>query len=226
MAEVRVENEIKLFSAGGSFAYDGDDAGDSMERLVSVISKEGFSCGMPQYSKHTDYYYTDTKGVFDSLGIVLRYRESGTKAILTMKLPTVSTGMGVSRREIEGEYFNDTRFDKWKLVQEYSSQMYGPAEICRAPALIIESIRGRCNVISEIREYSFTFDKMVFCDPTREIRSEPCYELELESLDKAIVGDPGIVRLVDRFTDRYLFDEEKVSKFDRGMAFLKATTSF
>ncbi len=222
MAEVRVENEIKLFSTGSVFAYDGDDVAPSMERLISVISKDDFMCGLPKYSRHTDHYYTDTGGVFDSLGIILRYRESGTKAMLTMKLPTVSTGMGVSRREIEGEFFNDSRFDKWKLVQDYSNEVYGPAEICKTPVLIIEAIRGRCSVISKVREYTFTFDKIVFRDPVTNIRSMPCYELELESLDKAIVDDPQVVRLVSRFTDKYLFDEEKVSKFDRGMAFLSS----
>ncbi len=222
MAEVRVENEIKLFSTGGLFAYDGDDAGHSMELLLSLISKEGFLCGMPTYSKHTDHYYTDTQGIFDTMGIVLRYRESGTKAILTMKLPTVSTGRGVSRREIEGEFFNDTRFDKWKLVQDYSSEVYGPADIRKVPVLVIEAVRGRCNVISNVREYTFTFDKIVFRDPDSDTKSEPCYELELESLDKAIVDDPQVVRLINKFVDKYLFDEEKVSKFDRGMAFLRS----
>ena len=222
MAEVRVENEIKLFSIGSVFAYEGDDAEQSMERLISVISKEDFTCGVPRYSKHTDHYFTDTGGVFDSLGIILRYRESGTRAVLTMKLPTVATGMGVSRREIEGEFFNDSRFDKWKLVQDYSSEVYGPAEICKTPVLIIEAVRGRCNVVSKVREYTFTFDKIVFRDPVTNIRSEPCYELELESLDKAIVDDPQMVRLVGRFTEKYLFDDVKVSKFDRGMAFLRS----
>lgn len=220
MAEVRVENEIKMYSPGGAFSFDGNDPSAQMDRFVSLFTQEGFRCGKAEASEHTDYYYTDIEGMFDSLKILLRYRDLGSKALVTMKMPTVRNGAGLSRREIEGEVFNDSRFDRWKSVQDYANEVYGPVEIGRTPRLVAGVVRGRCPISSNRMEYTFTFDRIVYRDPGSGVRSRPCYELEFESLDKAI-DDPAMDRLVDLLSDKYLFEEERISKYERGLAFLR-----
>ncbi len=222
MPDVRLENEIKMYSAGGPFAYDGDDPGPMTCALVEVIESEGFAAADIVTRRHTDFYYTDTKGEFDRDGILLRYRDTGASAFLTMKIPTVKNGMGLTRREIEGEILNDTRFDRWKPVQDYAAEVYGPVEIDRTPRLRTDVDRGRCQIRSKVRTYTFTFDRMVYTDPVSGRRSLPCYELEFETLDEAIGDDPQMTRLLALLTDRYLFEEERISKYARGMAFVRS----
>ncbi len=222
MPDVRLENEIKMYSSGGPFAYDGDDALPMTLALVRVIESEGFSVSDVQTRRHTDFYYTDVKGEFDRDGILLRYRDTGASAFLTMKIPTTKNGMGLTRREIEGEILNDTRFDRWKPVQDYAAEVYGPVEIDRAPRLRTDVNRGRCQIRSRIRVYTFTFDRMVYTDPVSGRKSMPCYELEFETLDEAIGEDPQMSRLLALLADRYLYEEERISKYARGMAFVRS----
>ena len=222
MPEVRLENEIKMYSSGGPFAYEGDDPGPMTRALVTVIESEGFATSEIQCRRHTDFYYTDTKGDFDRDGILLRYRDTGASAFLTMKLPTVKNGMGLTRREIEGEILNDTRFERWKPVQHYASEVYGPVEIDRVPRLRIDVTRGRCQIRSKIRAYTFTSDRMVYTDPVSGRKSMPCYELEFETLDEAIGDDPQMTRLLALLSGKYLYEEERISKYARGMAFVRS----
>ena len=222
MPEIRTENEVKLYSSGGPFAYSGDDPSEKMILLEEVLRGEGFECLPHTVSKHVDYYYTDVNGGFDSRKIILRYRDMGDRAFLTVKLPSVVNGMGLSRREIEGEVINDSRFDRWKSVQEYAREFCGPAEIRRTPSLIVDVTRGRCIARSEVRQYNFTFDRMVYTDPDSGRRSVPCYEIEIESLDSAIGEDRQLRRVISIMTGRYLFEEERISKYERGRAFLRS----
>ncbi len=222
MPDVRLENEIKMYSAGGPFAYDGDDPGPMTRALVDVIRSEGFAASEVECRRHTDFYYSDTKGVFDRDNILLRYRDTGTSALLTLKAPTTLNGMGLSRREIEGEILNDTRFDRWKPVQDYASEVYGPVEIEKTPRLRTDVTRGRCRIRSKVRSYTFTFDRMVYTDPVSGRRSVPCYELEFESLDEAIGEDPMMTRLLALLSDKYMYEEERISKYARGMAFVRS----
>ena len=225
MPDVRIENEIKMYSPGGPFSYEGDDPSERMDAFVYVFMEAGFSCTPPKISKHTDYYYTDTAGEFDARRTILRYRDLGGKAFLTIKMPSMEDGLGLSRREIEGEVLNDSRFDRWKSVQDYATEYCGPVDIGRTPSLITEVTRGRCQITSKVMTYTFTFDKMVYHDPVSGRKSKACYELEFETLDKAIEDDPAIERLVALLSDRYMFEEEQISKYERGRAFLRSIGS-
>ena len=221
MPEVRVENEVKMYSPGGPFSYEGDDPIPSMNMLLRVCEAEGFSHPEPTRRKHTDYYYTDSEGNFEKDEILLRYRDCGCKAFLTVKLPTIRNGLGLSRREIEGEILNDSRFDRWKSVQGYADEVYGSVRIDRVPSLIVEVVRGKCLIKSRVHTYNFSFDRMVYTDPVSGRRSLPCYELEFEMFDEAIADDPQMTRLVSALADTYLFHEERISKYARGMAFVR-----
>ena len=221
MPEVRIENEIKMYSPGGVFSYDGDDPVPSMNMLLRICEAEGFTHPDPVGRKHTDFYYSDTAGNFDKDNILLRYRDCGCKAFLTVKLPTIRNGLGLSRREIEGEILNDSRFDRWKSVQGYANEVYGPVEIDKIPRLKVEVVRGKCLIRSRVHAYDFSFDRMVYTDPKTGRRSLPCYELEFELIDKAIADDPQMTRLVSVLEDTYLFHEERISKYARGMAFVR-----
>jgi len=225
MPDVRIENEIKMYSPGGPFAYEGNDPSERMDAFLYVFREAGFSCTPPKVSRHTDYYYTDTAGEFDINRTILRYRDLGGKAFLTIKIPAMEHGLGLSRREIEGEVLNDSRFDRWKSVQDYATEHCGPVEIRKVPSLITEVTRGRCQITSEAMTYTFTFDRMIYHDPVSGRRSKACYELEFESLDKDIDDDPAINRLVMILSDRYMFEEEKISKYERGRAFLRSLKS-
>lgn len=222
MPEVRVENEIKMYSPGGAFSYEGDDPLPSMDMLLRLCEAEGFSHPAPEKRKHTDYYYSDSEGNFDREQILLRYRDCGCKAFLTVKLPTIRNGMGLSRREIEGEILNDSRFDRWKSVQGYADETYGSVQIDKTPRLIVDVVRGKCMIRSKVHTYNFSFDRMVYTDPVSGRRSQPCYELEFEMFDEAIGNDPQMARLVSALSDTYLFQEERVSKYARGMAFVRS----
>ena len=222
MPEVRVENEGKMYSPGGPFSYEGDDPIPSMNMLLRVCEAEGFSHPEPTRRKHTDYYYTDSEGNFEKDEILLRYRDCGCKAFLTVKLPTIRNGLGLSRREIEGEILNDSRFDRWKSVQGYADEVYGSVRIDRVPSLIVEVVRGKCLIKSRVHTYNFSFDRMVYTDPVSGRRSLPCYELEFEMFDEAIGDDPQMTRLISALEDTYLFQEERVSKYARGRAFVKS----
>ena len=222
MPEVRVEDEVKMYSPGGPFSYEGDDPIPSMNMLLRVCEAEGFSHPEPTRRKHTDYYYTDSEGNFEKDEILLRYRDCGCKAFLTVKLPTIRNGLGLSRREIEGEILNDSRFDRWKSVQGYADEVYGSVRIDRVPSLIVEVVRGKCLIKSRVHTYNFSFDRMVYTDPVSGRRSLPCYELEFEMFDEAIGDDPQMTRLISALEDTYLFQEERVSKYARGRAFVKS----
>lgn len=225
MKEIRVENEIKMYSSGGPFSYEGSDPSVPMGELLALCSDAGFRHTVPSVLYYTDYYYHDSEGVFDREKILLRFRDMGDHAFLTMKMPTVANGMGLSRREIEGEIRNDSRFDRWRHVQDYAEEAYGPVEILKVPSLKEEVIRSECRISSGSNVYSFTFDKMVYIDPVSGRRSAPCYELEFEMIDKAIQDDPSMVRLLTVLRDLYMFEEERISKYARGMAFLRSLRS-
>lgn len=222
MQGVRVENEIKMYASGGPFAYDGNDPSVAFSHLLTVCSEAGFRCEEPKVLGHTDYYYGDRDGIFDRDGILLRYRDMGSKAFLTMKMPNIVSGMGLSRREIEGEIINDSRFDRWNSVQGYCNEVYGRVEIARTPKLVAEVIRAESRIRSKSKFYSFTFDKLVYIDPVSGRRSVPCYELEFEMLDQAIQDDTQMSRLISILEERYLFEEERISKYARGMAFVRS----
>ncbi len=180
----------------------------------------GFQCREPVTRKHTDYYYTDTEGLFDREEVLLRFRDEGTNAFITMKMPSLRNGLGLSRREIEDGFFNDSRFDRWKAVQEYAREHYRDVEIRREPRLKVEVIRCGCRIASAKNFYEFSFDKLVYVDPSTGTRSVPCYELEFELLNEAIRDDLQMAKVLSVLTGKYLFEEETVSKYARGMAFL------
>lgn len=222
MVENRIENEIKLFNLGGPFAYEGNDPSDRFDSIVSILSSEGFSVQSQSFSVLKDLYFTDTEGRFDTDKILLRYREKGDRATVTMKMPYLKNGLGLSRRELEAERFNDSRFDKWKVVQDFVREVYGPVELKNNPVLQDEITRCSARITSKVRSYSFTFDKVVYIDPESGVRSMPCYELEIECLDQAIEEDRCIVSLIRTLTDTYGFEEERISKYARGMAFVRS----
>lgn len=222
MLDVRVENEIKMYGSAGPFAYEGGDPSAKLSVFRSVFEEAGFSVSDTVCSVHTDYYYTDTEGKFDAENVLLRYRDLGAHALLTIKLPSIRNGLGLSRREIEGDILNDSRFDRWKSVRDYAREFYGPVEIGRQPRLKVDVVRGGCRIRSDVRGYTFTFDKIVYTDPATGKRSKPCYELEFESLDEAIVEDKKMQLLLNILSDKYAFEEERVSKYARGIAFLKS----
>ena len=43
MPDVRIENEIKMYSPGGPFSYEGDDPSEKMDAFVYVFMEAGFS---------------------------------------------------------------------------------------------------------------------------------------------------------------------------------------
>lgn len=221
MPDVRVENEIKMYSGECPFAYEGDDPAYKMHALLSICESEGFTWNGLESRHHIDFYYTDTLGEFDKGNIIVRYRDTGDIAYLTLKLPTIKNGMGLSRREIEGEILNDSRFDRWASVQNYVTEVYGNADIDKVPRLKADIVRGRCILKSKMHSYTFNFDKVVYTDPATGRNSRPFYELEFEVLDKAISEDPQMIRLIALLEDRYLFEQERVSKYARGMAFVR-----
>lgn len=220
MPDVRVENEIKMYSGDCPFAYEGTDPSYKMYALLAICESEGFLWNGMESRHHTDFYYTDIAGEFDRNSIVVRYRDTGSTATLTIKLPTIKNGMGLSRREIEGEILNDSRFDRWASVQNYVNEVYGKAEIDRVPRLKADIVRGRCVLKSKMHTYTFNFDKVVYTDPVSNRNSRPFYELEFEILDETITEDPQMIRLLALLEDTYLFEQEKVSKYTRGMAFI------
>ncbi|MCQ2079539.1 MAG: CYTH domain-containing protein [archaeon] len=222
MAGQRIENEIKLFSLDGPFAYDGDDPASRFQFLCSILATEGFTLRAQSQERFTDLYYTDTEGVFDRDRMLLRFRTLGDRAYVTMKMPTLGEGMGLSRREIEEERFNDSRFDKWKVVQDFAREVYGPVTIRDTPCLRDDIIRCSVRMSSKVRSYSFTFDKVVYTDPGSGVRSLPCYELEIECLDQSIQDDRSIMSVVRTLTEDYGFEEERVSKYARGMAYVRS----
>lgn len=221
MTDVRTENEIKLYADSGPFVFE-DDPAPAVARLRSVIEKEGLKCGEPAVRKHTDSYYTDVGDTFTKRGIVLRFRDMGIEGLVTVKVPSIRSGMGVSRREIETRVLNAPGFDRMKALEDHAKNYLGAEKVGPVPKVIDEVIRCEFRVESDVRKYTADFDRVVYVDPRTGARSMPSCELEFESLDEAIADDIMIKRLVFRLTEDYLFEEERTSKYERGLAWMES----
>ncbi len=221
MTDVRTENEIKLYADSGPFVFS-DDPGPAMQRLRSVISREGFSCGDASVKKHTDTYYTDPGDTFADRGIVLRFRDEGITGYVTVKMPSIRSGMGLSRREVETRVVNVPGFDKMKALEDHARNYLGTDTIDPMPKLAAEITRCEFVISSDVRKYTADYDSVVYVDPRTGARSAPVCELEFESLDEAIEDDRMMKRLVYRLTEDYLFDEERMSKYVRGREWIES----
>ncbi len=221
MTDVRTENEIKLYADSGPFVFS-DDPGPALQRLRSVIAKEGFSCGDASMKKHTDTYYSDRGDTFEGRGIVLRFRDEGVTGYVTVKIPSIRSGMGLSRREVETRVINLPGFDRMRALEDHARNYLGTEDIDPVPRLIAEITRCEFAIGSDVRKYTADFDSVVYVDPVSGARSAPVCELEFESLDEAIEDDRMMKRLVYRLTEDYLFDEERMSKYVRGREWIES----
>ena len=221
MTDIRTENEIKLYSDGGIFAFSEDPA-DAMRMIGAVLSKTGFRCGEREDILYIDDYYTDVGDTFDSKHVSLRYRDSGMMGAVILKLPGVTNGMGLSRRQVKTEVLNIPGMDRIKALQDHADRYLGHYDIDPIPKVRVDVSRIRCPVRSEAMGYTMDFDRVVFRDPASGKRSVPVYELEFESMDRPIGDDRQMMRLVSTLVDDYLFSEEKVSKYVRGRAWVRS----
>lgn len=221
MTGIRTENEIKLYSDGGIFSYSSDPA-DALRTVSSVLAKSGVRCGEWEHIRYTDDYYTDTEDTFDSKHVSLRYRDSGMMGAVILKLPGVTTGMGLSRREVRTEVLNIPGMDRMKALQDHADRYLGHYTVDPVPKVRAEVSRSRCPIRSETMGYTVNFDRVVYSDPVSGKRSVPVYELEFESAGGPIRDDRQMMKLVSVFADSYLFTEEKVSKYVRGRAWVKS----
>ncbi|KUE74038.1 hypothetical protein AUQ37_06580 [Candidatus Methanomethylophilus sp. 1R26] len=221
MTDVRTENEVKLYADSGPFVFS-DDPGPALQRLRSVIAKEGFRCGGASVRKHTDTYYADPGDTFADRGIVLRFRDEGMTGYVTVKIPSIRNGMGLSRREVETRVINSPGFDRMKALEDHARNYLGTEDIDPVPRLIAEITRCEFTAESDVRRYTADFDSVVYVDPRTGARSAPVCELEFESLDEAIADDRMMKRLVYRLTEDYLFDEERMSKYVRGREWIRS----
>lgn len=222
MTDIRVENEIKLYAENGPFEYDGIMSERPMALLQSALTSAGIEYGDYKVRKFTDEYFTDTGDTFDAQGIILRFRDEGPSGKVTIKKPYVRNGLGLSRREIETEIFKNSQFDKYSAVKDHAQHYLARTDIAPVPKVIDNVIRCECYITSDIRRYKMSFDRVVYTDPASGKKTVPSYEIEIESLDQAIKDDPNMIRLIDIISDRYLFEEVRVSKYARGRAWIKS----
>lgn len=221
MTDVRVENEVKLYSDGGPFSFDGDPSG-AVSRLRALAAKAGVECGEHTFSRHVDDYYTDRDGTFERDGMILRFRDAGDRGYVTVKRPSVVDGMGLSRKEIETEVFLVPGFDRFAAVLDHSRRYLGTDRILPDPVVRDYIDRVEMPLRTEARRYTLDYDRIVYEDPSTGTRSVPVYELEIESLDDPIKDDVAMRRLISALTDDCFFREERVSKYRRGMAFVRS----
>ena len=139
-----------------------------------------------------------------------------------LKLPGVTNGMGLSRRQVKTEVLNIPGMDRIKALQDHADRYLGHYDIDPIPKVRVDVSRIRCPVRSEAMGYTMDFDRVVFRDPATGKRSVPVYELEFESMDRPIGDDRQMMRLVSTLVDDYLFSEEKVSKYVRGRAWVRS----
>lgn len=221
MTDIRTENEIKLYSDGGVFASSADFR-DAMGIVETVLSKVGIRYGDIESIHYVDDYYIDVDDTFDSKQVSLRYRDLGLMGAVILKMPGVSNGMGLSRRQVKTEVLNMPGLDRMKALQDHADRYLGHYEIDSVPKVRADVQRLRRPVRSDTMGYTMDFDKVVYRDPVTGKRSVPVYELEFESMDMPIRDDRQMMRLISLLTDDYLFSEEKISKYVRGRAWVRS----
>lgn len=223
MTEMRVENEVKLVSDGGPFEYD-EDPEKPLSLLRHALDSVGMTHDDYRMVRYHDEYFDDATGTLTSRGVILRYRDKGDSAFVTIKQPYVKDGLGLSRRETETELFKVRNLNIIGAVRDHAERYLAVDGIMEVPVLIDDIQRCQFRISSDVRRYKFCFDRIIYRDPVTGICSDPSYELEIESLDQPIKDDRKMVALISELTDKYMFDEIKVSKFARGKAWLNSLT--
>ena len=222
MTDIRIENEVKLISAGGPFAFTAEDSAKAVSYMRGMVAGAGITAGEPRFHRITDDYYTDTKDYLKSQGITIRYRvRDGWKHTITFKQPYFQTGMGLSRREIETELFPTDTFDRMAAFYDHLDKYLGEDVVLDPiPKVSDDILRMRFDLSSEVRKYTLSFDKIVYRDQRSGKRTLPGYELEIESMDVPIAEDRSLKKLINMLTDTGLFREERVSKYARGRSWV------
>jgi len=222
MTDIRIENEVKLLSPGGPFAFTGTDAARAVGFLMNTVAACSMTASEPRFINLHDEYYMDSEGKMESTGSILRYRiADGWKHSITIKQPYLRTGLGLSRRQIETELFITASFDKHLALEDLAGRYLGTSRIDADPLVVDDILRIRMDIRSEVRPYTLSFDRITYSDARTHKYTAPGYELELESIDSPIKDDPVIQRFINVLIDTGGFKEERISKFARGKAWVE-----
>ena len=217
MTELCIENEVKLISGGGPYAFDSDDAVKAVSSLRGFVEAAGMSCTEPQFIRLHDDYYSDAADTFRARGVIVRYRiKDGWKHTVVIKTPYIRTGLGLSRTEIETVLIGP----RPDAVEDQCARHLGENNIDPVPKVSDDILRMRMTVTSEVRSYSLNFDRIIYYDPASKKRTVPGYEIELESKDKPIRDDQAVSRLINLLSGTGYFQEQKISKYARGRAWV------
>ena len=216
MSEVRVENEIKLISPGGPFAFDENDSSEAVTFIRDLIARTGMTGSEPRFIRMKDEYFSDRKDSFRDMGIILRYRvKDGWKHTVTLKQPYIRNGMGLSRRETETT-LPEIPVSRFEAIEKLAGDYLEDPDVDPVPRLADDILRMRIDLRSDVRSYNLSFDRIVYYDPRSRKYTNPGYEMEIESLDQPIKDDRSIMRFVSLLIDSGNFREERISKYARG----------
>lgn len=223
MADIRIENEIKFWSDGGPFSHDGVFPGRSMERIQDMLRSIPLGFDDYRVRRYVDTYYRDADGTLSDVKAAIRIRAEGDKRTVTLKKPYVHDGLGLSRREFQTEVAPGD--NPMAVLRSLAAEYAGVSGSAWSPILSMHTVRCECALWSDVRRYKLSFDRFFYRGPEGS-ETFPNYEIEVESIDAPIKDDSAMTRLTNVLEDKYLFEEQRMTKLARGIEALGIRIDF